>query len=201
MNIKIKEEIDKTMIKRGNVKGEVLRDHFLYIEEREGDEGVEKMEKLLEDYGYPLKFSEIKSLDWYKDAYCGVILLLLSEFFNWENEDFYKMGDRVTKYSFIVTKIMLRYLVSLEKVLKEAPKLWRKHLNFGELEVVELNREKKYFLLKIKDYDIHPLTCHYQRGYYKGLFSYVIKGKNVEAVEEKCIYRGDPFHLYKIKWN
>lgn len=200
MNSEIKKEIDEIMTKKGNVKGEVLRDHFLYIKYKEGEEGVKKLEKLLEEYGYPLKFLEINQLEWYKDAYCGLILFLVKEFFNWEDKSFIEMGEGVTKYSFIVTKILLRYFISIDYLLNKAPKLWKKHLDFGELKVEEFNRNEKYAILKIKDYDIHPLTCLYQAGYYKGLFKYVVSEKNVVVKEEKCIYRGDHFHLYKISW-
>jgi hypothetical protein len=200
MNNEIKKEIDGVMIKEGDVKGEVLRDHFIYIKEKEGEEGVKKMEDLLEEYGYPLKFSEIKSLDWHKDAYCGVILLLLKEEFGWSEDDIMKMGERVTKYSFIVTRILLRYLISVDRFLKEAPGIWKKHLNFGEIKVVELNKEEKFVVLQIRGYDIHPLTCFYQRGYYTGIFKYIVKEKEVTVEETKCIYKGDNCHEYRVSW-
>ncbi|GEM_PF-368165 len=196
----IKAEIDKIMEKEGNVKGEVLRDHFLYTKEKEGEGAIEKMEGLLAEYGYPLKFSEIKALEWYKDAYCGIFLLLLKEEFNWSDEDFVKMGETITRYSFIVTKILLKYLVSIDFFLKSAPSLWGRHLDFGELEVEDYNKNEKYAVLRVKNYDIHPLTCLYQKGYYMGLFKYIVREKNIVVEEEKCIYRGDSFHSYKISW-
>ncbi len=196
----IKEKIDKIMNKSGNIKGEVLRNHFFYIKEKEGEDAVEKMENLLIEYGHPLNFSKIKQLDWYKDGYCGVILFLLKEEFNWTDEDFVNMGEGITKYSFIVTKILLNYFISIDFFIKSAPKLWNKHLDFGKLEVGYFNKDEKYAVLNVKDYDIHPLTCLYQKGYYQGLFKFVVKEKNVTVEEEKCIYKGDSFHSYKIKW-
>ncbi len=200
MNNEIKREADEMMSKEGNVKGEVLRNHFLYIKEKEGEKAIKKIENLLAEYGYPLNFLEIKKLDWYKDGYCGVILLLLKKEFRWEDEDFVNMGEGITRYSFIVTKILLRYLISVEFFLKKAPHLWNKHLDFGELEVKDFNENEKYAVLKVKDYDIHPLTCLYQKGYYKGLFRYIVKEKNITVEEENCIYKGDSFHSYRIKW-
>jgi len=196
----LKEKCGELMKIEGNMRGELLMSNFNYLKEKEGDDAVEKMEKLLKEYGYPLEFPKIKTLGWYKDGYCGVILFLLKEDFSWKEEDFVNMGEGITKYSFIVTKILLRYLVSLEFFLKSAPNLWYKHLDFGELEVGEFNKNKKYVVLKVKDYDIHPLTCLYQKGYYKGLFRYIIKEKNITVEEESCIYKGDSFHSYKIKW-
>ena len=199
MNEKIKKEIDEVMEKEGDVRGDVLKDHFLFIKEKEGEEGIKKMEKILEEYGYPLKEKDVKILSWYKDAYCGVMLLVMKEFFQWEDEDFVEMGRRVTRYSFIATRIMMRYLVSIELFLREAPKSWKKHLNFGELEVINFNKEEGYVFLKVKNYDIHPLTCLYQKGYYAGLFSYVLRGE-VTVEEKECLYKGDDHHLYKISW-
>lgn len=200
MENNIQEEVNRIMKKSGNVRGDILRDHFLYIKEKEGDSGVQKMESLLEECGYSLKFSEIKEMDWYKDAFCGLFLYLLNKFFGWNEDEFFRMGERVTKYSFIATRILLRYFISMDVLLREAPKIWKKHVDFGNLEVVDYDKEKKHVFIKITDYDIHPFTCSYQRGYYKGLFGYVLKEKNITVEEEKCIYHGDPFHLYKISW-
>ncbi len=200
MNIEIKKEIDEIMAKQGDVKGETLRNHFTYIKEREGDRGLKKVEKILEEYGYSLKMAEIEKLSWYKDGYCGIILLILKKFFQWEEKDFIKMGQEEAKYSFIITKILLKYLISLDTLVKEAPKAWEKHLNFGSVEIPEYDKDNKFVIIKVKDYDMHPLTCLYQRGYYAGLFKYVIKTDNIVCEEQKCLHKGDEYHQYKLSW-
>jgi len=201
MKYELKKEADEVMTKKGNVRGDVLRDHFLYVKEKEGEEGLKEMEKIMEELGYPLEFNDIKVLEWYPDAYCGLMLLLLKKHFGWTERDIQDMGTGVLRYSFIVTRLLLRYLVSAEKLLEAAPLTWRKHLDFGELEVVEHNKEEKRIVLRTKDYDIHPLTCVYQKGYYAGLFRYTVRSDNISVTETKCLHKGDPYHEFVVEWD
>jgi predicted hydrocarbon binding protein len=196
----LKLKADEIMKKQGNVRGDVLRDHFIYLKEKEGEKAVERMEKILDQIGYPLKFNEINVLEWYKDAYCGLILTIFKDEFNWSDKDIYQMGEKVVKYSFIVTRLILRYLVSTEKLLETASKQWRRHVDFGSMEVVSFKKKEKEIVLRVKDYDIHPLTCIYQSGYYAGIFKYTIKTKKITVKEQKCIHRGDDYHEYILTW-
>jgi predicted hydrocarbon binding protein len=184
----------------GNVVGESLRTDFAYINDRQGDEGVVKIENALADLGYSIKYNEIKSLQWYPEAYSVVIYLLCMDLFNWSEEDIFEMGRSAPRISIIVVKLLLKYLVSIERLMKTAGNYWRKYYDFGDVEVVEVDQKKKYLIFRIVGYNFHPIACSYQRGYFLGIISLVVSSPNLSIEEIKCIHQGDPYHEYLVKW-
>jgi hypothetical protein len=198
--MELKKEADLIMSKKGEVKGEVLRDHFIYAKRKYGQEAVNRIEARLKELGYELKFNEIKPLDWYPDAYCGLILVIMKDEFNLTDQGIYQMGWDATRYSFIVVKLLLRYLLSVEKLFSEPQKHWDKHLNFGRVKVIELNSLEKRIILRVEDYDIHPTTCFYQAGYYAGLIHYTTGSDKTKVTETKCLHKEDLYHEYLIEW-
>lgn len=195
----LKEIANNLMKIKGNVKGEVLRISAAYIAEKEGEKGVEVIEEKLKELGYSLKFKEIKPLRWYPEALSVLVILVAKDVFNWKNSDIFDMGNSAPKYSFIV-KLLLKYLISVEKIFEECPKYWRKHFDFGELEPVEINTKEKYAIIRVKGYKFHPLICLYHAGYFLRLVQLSIRSKKITIKETKCMFKGDPYHQYLIKW-
>lgn len=194
------EEVAKILISRpGKVKGEVVRTNIEYIKSKVGEEGVRKIESRMRELGSTLFFSEIKPFQWYNDGENSLIVLVTQEIFGWTEDDVYEMGRSTVKMSFIV-RMILQYFVSMERVLKEVGRYWDKHLDVGRIEVVDFNKEEKYAILQIKDFQTHPINCIYQKGYFKGIADLIIKSKEVDVEETKCINRGDDYHEYLIKW-
>lgn len=184
----------------GNVVGESLRTDFAYIRDRQGDASVTKIEEKLTSLGYPLKCNEIKALQWYPEAYSVIIYLLCLELFDWSEEDIFEMGRSAPRISIIVVKLLLKYLVSIERLMNTAGNYWRKYYDFGEVEVAEVNRKKKFLRFRIIGYNFHPIACAYQRGYFLGIISLVVSSPDLSIEEVKCIHQGDPYHEYLVKW-
>jgi len=195
----LKEKAQELMKIEGEMRGELLKSNFAYLEKKEGKKAVERMEKRLEDIGYPLKFQEIESFKWYKDAFCAVFMMLFKDEFNWTEKDIFDLGRFSPQYSIII-KITLRYLVSMKKTFDLSQNLWSRNVNYGNLEPYIFNDKEKYMILRFKNYALTPLVCIYIRGYLTSLFEHVV-GRDKALVEEtKCIFNNHDFHEFKITW-
>lgn len=196
----LKEIADNLMKIKGNVKGEVIRTNFAYINDKKGEEGVRMAEEKLAELGYPLKFKEIKPLEWYPEALSALLVIVSKNIFNWTEADIFDMGNSAPKYSFIVVKILLKYFVSIKRVFEEAPRYWKRHFDYGELETVELNEKEKYAVVRAKGHQFHPLVCIYEAGYFLRILQFAIKSKKTSIKETKCTFKGDPYHEYVLRW-
>ena len=198
-NFYLKKEADKLMKVKGNVRGAVFKTHASYIRYREGKKGVEAVEKKMKELGYPVKFNEIESLKWYSEARTVLVILVAKELFGWKDSDVFDMGNNAPKYSFIV-KLLVRYFLSPKKTLEQSPKYWKKHYDFGKLEIGQFNEKEKYMSVQIKEYKTHHIVCIFHKGYFLRLCQFVIKSKNITIEETKCVFRGDPYHEYVVRW-
>ncbi|XOB40179.1 MAG: hypothetical protein ACKKMR_02515 [Candidatus Nealsonbacteria bacterium] len=195
-----KETAKKIMEVKGEVRGVVFKTDGEYILKEKGEEGLKKLEEELEKLGFPIKYKEVKNLNFYPVGLRAISLLTIKKVFNFDDEKIKEMGIFATKISFIV-KLFMRYFFSLKRiVLKEAPKMWRKHWTQGELIPVELNEKEKYAIIRIKDFNLSPTYCHYLRGYFSGIVLMVVKTSKIICEETKCFFRGDEYHEYLVKW-
>jgi len=194
-----KEEIQKLMGIKGNVRGAILQAHAIFIKNKEGEEGLDAIEKKMAELSYPVNFKKIRVGEWYPESLSTLIILTAKGLFNWTEEDILEMGGSSPKYNFIA-KILMRYFISLEKFIAEVPKYWDKHLDCGRLEVAQFDEEKKYIILREKDFKFHPILCIYHAGYYQGITEYVIKSEKISVEETRCIFKGDPYNEYAITW-
>ena len=197
--VMMSDEIRQLMATEGNVKGEIIRVSLEYIKSKKGPEGLKQVEDRLAELGYPLYLKEIKTFHSYKEANAVLVYVVCRDVFGWNEKEIQLMGEATAKTSFIV-RTLLKYFVSIDRILKETPNFWAKHHDFGEMEPVEANEEKKYMVIRVKGYQFHPLACAYHRGYFLTVAKLSIKGKNITIEETKCGHRGDKYHEYKITW-
>ena len=196
-----KEEIQKLMKIKGEARGVVFKTDAEYILSEKGEEGLKKLEEELERLGHPLKYREIKTMDFYPVGLRVLSLLAIKKVFNFDDEKIKDMGLVATKKSLII-KLFIRYFLSVQRVVfKEAPRMWRKHWSIGELIPLELDEEKKRTIFRVKNFDLHPLYCSvYLRGYFSGILQMLVKSPKITCQETKCSFRGDEYHEYLIKW-
>lgn len=195
-----KEEIQKIMAHKGEVKGEVFRTDMAYILREKGEKGLKEVEKKTEEWGYPIDYENMVSLRWYSAGLRVLSILAIKETFNLTDEDIKKMGWGGPKYSFIV-KVLLKYIISIEKVFKAANTYWAKHYSFGAIEPIEIDEKKKTLIVHLKGYKIHPIMCKYYEGYFPGIASFTIKNPETMTCQEtRCMFEGYPYHEYLMKW-
>lgn len=198
-NTSLKKEADRLMQIKGNSRGEILRTHAVYISYRKGEEGVRLVERKMEELGYPLKFKGIRPLSWYPEALSVLVILVAREVLKWEDSDIFDMGNSAPKYSFIV-KLLMKYFISPKRCFEESSNYWRKHFDFGEMEASEFNEKEKYLVVRVEGYKFHPIICNFHAGYFLRVAQFVIKSEKTTIQETKCVYKGDPYHEYVIRW-
>lgn len=184
---------------KGNVKGEVFKNYFNYILDKKGEEGVRELTEMMEKLKWPINYSKINSYQLYPDGQSILIILVAKTIFNWSEQDIFDMGYAIPQRSFII-KIIMHYFVSIDNIIKKAPTSWKKHYDFGELKIAELNKEKKYCIARLTGYKTHPIICIYLRGYFLRIMEYLVISKNIVMEETKCVYKGDSYHEYRASW-
>lgn len=189
-----KEEIDKLLEVKGEVKGVVFQTDGKYVLEKEGEEGLKKLEKRVKELGLPIDYKKGKALDSHPIGLRIISLLLIKDTFDWSNEEIRNMGYMAPTTSFIV-KLLMRFFVTFKKFMNEVPRYWEKHYTVGELETVKLDDETKEAVIRLKDIKFRPLFCLYLEGYYERLYQFIV-GKEGRCRETKCMFKGASYHEY-----
>jgi hypothetical protein len=193
-----KEEFNRLINLKGKVRGMAVKGYGDYILKEKGEKGLRKLEETITNLGYPIKYREIKTMDFYPLGLEGISLLVLQRLFNFDDEKIQEMGKFQAKFS-IVIRLLMRYLVSIEKAAQGASKMWRSYHTSGDLTITELNKEKRYAILRIENFRVIPSHCHHLIGYFSTIVQLIVKNK-VTCKEIKCPFRGDEYHEFLLKW-
>ncbi len=193
-----KEEIEKLLKIKGEVKGVFLQTDARYILEREGEKGLRKLEKKAKEIGVDLDYRKASAMQWYSVGLRPISLLLIKEVFGYNDKDIREMGRMAAKFSFIV-KLFVRFFSPIKKLFESAPNYYKMQYRIGSLERVYFSETEKKAILRLKDFKIHPLVCLYLEGYFQGIAEFALKEK-VRTKETKCVFRGDDFNEYLIEW-
>jgi len=194
-----KQEADRLMQNSCQTRGEEIFELAVIIKKKYGDEGIRKVEEKLSEWGYPTSLSQVRFADWYPEGLNVLLILAAREVFGWTDEDIFDYGKRMPKFSFGV-KLFIKYFVSPKKTFELCSEYWQKFVTCGEIEPVEINETEKYCILRLKNYQFHPVMCHYFRGYFLAIAENAQKGEKMTIKETKCMFRGDPYHEYLMRW-
>jgi len=194
-----KAEIKKLMEIPGKVRGVVFATDLEYVKEKKGERGVGLLKKKIEEWGNPIDYKKVKVTEWYPVGLRAISLLAIKEAFGWGDKEIKDLGNCAPKYSFIVRMLMKSFL-SLKRSFEETPKYWTKHYTVGKLEDYEFNDKEKYLVLRLHDFKIHPILCIYYLGYYLRISQYVFESEKITIEETKCMFRGDAYHEFVIRW-
>ena len=193
-----KERVEQLMDVEGEARGVALKDDLDFVLEEKGEEGLKKVELRMKELGYPLKYNEIRSMDFYPMGLANLLLLVIQETFNFNEQDLERWGGAIVKFS-IFTKIFLKYFGSLKLIAREAPKIWGKHYTIGELEMPDFSKEKRYVILRIKKFKVHPIHCPLLKGMFSKITQMVVKSPTI-CKETKCMFKGDDYHELLLTW-
>jgi hypothetical protein len=201
MNQELTKEVAKKLMEiKGEVRGVTLESDRNYILKEKGEEGLKKLEEELEKLGYPIKYKEIKTMTFYPVGLRVLSLLAIKKVFDFDDKKIEEIGLFGSKVS-LIPRLFIKYVFSFPKIFfQQGPKIWREHWTVGELIPVELNEEKKYAILDLKNFDLHPVYCSYLKGYLSGLFQRMVKSPKIACEETKCTFRGDKYHEFLLKW-
>ena len=193
------EEIKNLMKLPGKVRGVVFQTDAEYVKEKKGEKGLELVKKTLKKIGCPIDYEKIKATGWYSVGLRVISLLIIKDVFNWSDKEIETMGNAAPKYSFIV-RLLMKYFLTFPMSYKQSPVYWKKHYTVGELEAPDYNLQKKYYIIRLKKFKIHPILCAYLGGYFVRIGQFVLKGSDFKVKETKCMFSGDSYHEFLITW-
>jgi len=193
-----KEELEQLKKNKGETRQMSFKTTAQFVLKEKGEEGLKKLEDVMAEAGYPIKYKSVKAMDFYPLWADAIKLLALQKLFGWDDKKFEEMGRFEARNSLIV-RVFLQYIISIEKAVKEGPKLWNKYFTKGNLKVIKLDLQNKSAVFRLENFYHHPLSCKTHKGYFPSLFQLIVKSK-VRFEETKCIHRGDDYHEFIVKW-
>jgi hypothetical protein len=200
MEIKLtKEKAQELMKIPGEVRGVGIKSDWEVILREKGKEGLKKLEEKMAELGYPLKYEEIKEMNFYPLGYDAISVLAIKEIFNFDEKELEEFESKAIRFS-IFLRIFLRYTISPNLLIKEAPKMWRRHYTVGDLEIVKFDKKEKIVILRLKNFAIHSLYCIILKSYFAKTLEIVV-GSKVNSKETKCTFREDEYHEFLFTWN
>jgi len=192
-----KAELENLMKLEGEARGAVFQTDAKYVLEKEGEEGLKKLEEGVKSLGYDIDYRTGKATDWHPVGLRIISLLLIKNTFGWSDEEIREMGKTAPKFSFIV-KFIFKIFAPIKKLVKEIPGYWKEHYTIGELEVAKFDEQNKELTLHLKEIKAHPIFCLYLEGYYERVIMFV--EQNVTVRETRCMFKEDPYHEYFFTW-
>ncbi len=198
MEEKITKEIAQEIMKtKGEIRGMPMKGYANFILYKEGKEGLKKVEEKMASLGCSVKYSEVKTMKLYPIGLEKVALLVFKELFNY-NDEFYEMGRFVSKLPLVI-RLFLKYLGSAKMIKNEVSKMWERYYTVGNLSVIKYDEDKKILIGRLENFDQCPSHCKIAVGYFSSMFQLMVK-QAVVCEETKCIYRGDEYHEFLLKW-
>lgn len=203
INLPSVDEIKQIMETTGKIKGGAFKGELEYILAKKGEEGLRAVEKKTEDLGYPMGYKEIKETRWYPIGLKMISFFAFLSAFNWGKKELAEIAESSVKVSYII-RFFMKYFTSPERMFRmAASRMWERHYNVGSLEAIDFKRTKKdgYAVMRLKNFKLHPFHCLYLGYFFVGTFKLAEpKFKEITVEETKCMFRGDNYHEYLIKW-
>jgi len=194
-----KKQLDKLLELQGEVKGVVFQTDGKYILQKEGEEGLKKLEKRVKELGYPIDYRKKgEALDLSPIGLRVISLLIIQDTFNWQDSEIRNMGYAAPGFSFVV-KLFMHFFISLKKSANEYPSYWTLHYTIGNLEVISLDEKSKDVTIHLNDFKVHPIMCLYLEGYFERIYEFAVRKGKGNCTETKCMFEGDPYHEYVFK--
>jgi len=198
-----KEEVERIKNIKGEVRGLALKNYGRYILQEHKKEGLKKLEETSQALGCPIKYDEIRATSFYPLWWSFLTFAIIKKLFNYDEEKFQEMGRFCFKLPNLL-RLWLQYLMSLDKAAESAPKMYKTMLTAGKLTVPDYSKEQKYVIIRMEDYPVYPIDtpriyCNFLIGYYCTAIQ-IVTGKKVTGEEINCVYKGDRYHDFMLKW-
>ena len=189
-----KEELNELMKLEGKVRGMAIRSIINFILKERGEEGLKKFKDAIINLGFSIKHEEIKLMEFYPINLWVVFLLTTKRLFGLGDKEVEEIGKFESKTS-LVLRLSMRYFFSADRVVKEAPNMWRKAITAGDIKITEYDEDKKYAILKLKNLRTHPIQCQFFKGYFSSVVQMIIKNPTT-CEETKCPHKDDEYHEF-----
>lgn len=192
-----REVISQIASMSGAVRGAVLFTDAEYVLRHEGEQALQRVEEETRALGYPVDYSKVRAVGWYPASFRGASLYAIRKALDWGDEQLREMGRAAPKYS-IITRLMLRYLISLETLMDKLQTYWRRNYTTGSL--TGRAAERAVFI-HLEGYVIPPLAYPYVEGYFTSVIGMVIGNhKNITMEQIKYIKGDEECYDFILKW-
>lgn len=196
--------IDKKMVKRflehkGQARGIHFRNDAEFVLKKKGKKGLKELEKELKKLGCPIDYLKVKNLGFYPIGWRPISLLTMKRVFGWKDQEIRELCAYAAGVSLIV-KLYMKFFYSLDKMVEKAPEIWKEYFSEGELKVIDHDEQKRYAIIRIENFDLHPVFCRCLEGYFKNIIRMVIRTDKVSCKETRCAFDQYDYHEFLIKW-
>lgn len=192
-----KEEISEIVSNDGKVRGVVLYTDAEYIRRHEGEETLRRVEQETREMGYPIDYGKVKLMDWYPIGLRAISLQAIKKVLNWDDEQLKGMGRSAPTYS-IITKLMLRYFVSLNTLVERVQSYWDKNYTVG---FITARLFDKSVFICLKDCQIPRALFPYLEGYFLRAMGMVIGNhEQIRLEETKWMHEDGKCHEFVLRW-
>ena len=196
-----KQTAEQLMLIKGEARGAHFQNDAEFVLKEKGEQGLKKVEQEIKKIGYSIEYNKIDPFAFYPVGLRIISLLAIKKAFDWPNKKIEELGSYAMKVSWII-RLFMKYFFSVEKVLEEAQQTWSKYFNIGQLEIKEFNQAEKKIILKIKDFNLHPVYCYCLKGVFAEIGRMAIKPETIICQEIECSFnKGEKnAHYFLIKW-
>lgn len=196
----LQEEIVQLMKLKGMERGADIKVVADYIVRKEGENGYKDLEKALSNFGFDLPdIEKTISMEWIPEFIPHILLVGAFRFFDWSEEDVFKMGREALSFSKTL-KTFIKWFSSVENTITRAAKNWGRYYTHGEATLEKFSKKEKIGLVVIEDFRTHPILCVYFRGLFSKILEVATGSKKVKVEEKKCVFEGDNRHEFELSW-
>ena len=197
-----KETVERLKKLEGKIRGCCLKTMVDSLLESKDKNSLPVIQKKLAEYGFKEDLKRVSALKWYPVSFIIASIFSFYEVLNWNESDMKEAGRNCPKSSaqLIFRIAMKSFAISIDKAFPLLNYFWRKLVDFGKLEGIELNKKGKCGIARITGFPIHPLYCVFIEGFGEALGKMIIKSEKISVKEVKCSLKGAPYHEFFIKW-
>ncbi|MEK7173447.1 MAG: hypothetical protein AAB723_03085 [Patescibacteria group bacterium] len=201
MTVVSREEINKILERKGEVRGAAFQSIGDFILKKKSQAGLAKVEAQMKEWGADFYFSKISPMVWYPIGWGALFVLAAQEVFDWTEQDIREMGANAPKSS-VVVKLLFKLFSNMKQLAKQIPGFWHKNYTVGEVEVMSLDEDKKEMILHFKDSSFHTSLCKYVEGFAETTIQFSRPKNSVTRVKEtKCSFKDNvPYEEYTVQW-
>jgi len=205
MNQKEKEKLIKELERLKTIKGEErgadIKFLAKYLKQKEGKENYDKLVEFLRqelDFRLP-DLEKLNSVDWIPASIPHIFMVGMVRYFNWTEEEILELGRKVLGFSRSI-RIFTKHFVSAKFSIKKVTENWNKYYSFGKAELISFKKAKKEAVMRIYDFNTHPVVCKFLEGVIEEFLKVFTGSKQTRVEETKCMCRGADYHEFKLNW-
>ncbi len=180
------------------VRGVGVKNVLDFILAEEGEEGLRRLEEKMLNLGFTVRHKELKMLQFYHISLYLALCLVIKEVFDYQDEDFVKMGRFMAKSSLII-RLFLKHFVSINNTVTQAPRAWEKYFTVGSLEIDEVGERDRKLTARLRGFDFHPLHNQITKGFLEASIQMIVRDPTRCDIV-KSSYKGDDCNEFVVSW-